>query len=107
MLPARAATRNLLLALMLCAIGGCSTWTGVREDPLGRERIVSASGYSLDGCQSAMDELAHANVQMVQNSRQLMLSMFSFGYEPSWLCTGTVPLTGPSSSSASEASPQQ
>jgi len=93
MLPARAMMRNLLLALMLCAIEGCSTWTGVREDPLGRERIISASGYSLDGCQSAMDELAHANVRMVQHTRQLTLNMFSFGYEPSWLCTGTVPIT--------------
>ncbi len=94
MLPARTSTRNLLLALMLCAIGGCSTWTGVREDPLGRERIVSASGYSLDGCQSAMDELAHAKVQMVQHTTQLGINVLSFGYEPSYLCTGIAPVTG-------------
>lgn len=106
MIPTRTTICNLLMALMLCAIAGCSTWTGVREDPLGRERIVSASGYSLDACQSAMDELAHANVQMVQHNRQLMLSMFSFGYEPSYLCTGTVPMTE-NPSSASGASPHQ
>jgi hypothetical protein len=102
-------TRNLLMALMLCALGGCSTWTGVREDPLGRERIVSASGYSLDACQSAMDELAHANVKMVQHSKQLGTSILSFGYEPSYLCTGTAPITGPSSStnSASQVPPRQ
>jgi hypothetical protein len=60
---------------------------------------VSASGYSLHGCQSAMDELAHADVEMVQHSRQLAISIFSFGYEPSYLCTGTVPLVGASKAS--------
>lgn len=106
MICLRATTRNLLLSVMLCAIAGCSTWTGVREDPLGRERIVSAGGYSLDGCQSAMDELAHANVRMVQHTKQLGTSILSFGYEPSYLCTGTVPMAE-NPSSASGASPHQ
>jgi hypothetical protein len=46
-----------------------------------------------------MDELAHADVEMVQHSRQLAISIFSFGYEPSYLCTGTVPLVGASKAS--------
>jgi uncharacterized protein YcfL len=89
-------TRKLVLFLVLFPLTGCSTWEGVRVDPLNRQRIVSASAYSLDGCQSAMDELAHANVQMVQHTRQLAVSIFSFGYEPAYLCTGTAPLSGSS-----------
>jgi uncharacterized protein YcfL len=85
-------TRSLLLYLALFALSGCSTWEGVRVDPLNRQRVVSASAYSLDGCQSAMDELAHANVKMLQHTRQLAISILSFGYEPSYLCTGTAPL---------------
>jgi hypothetical protein len=85
---------NLLLFLVPFALAGCSTWDGVRVDPLNRQTIVSASGYSLDGCQSAMDALAHADVKMLQHSRQLAISIFSFGYEPAYLCTGTVPASG-------------
>ncbi len=97
MTPTKTATRILLLSLMLLPLIGCSTWDGVRVDPLSRERVVSASGYSLDGCQSAMDELARADVKMVQHSRQFRVSVLSFGYEPLYLCTGTVPITGSSS----------
>ncbi len=89
-------TCNLMLCAALVTMSGCSSWEGVRVDPLNRQRIVSGSGYSLHGCQSAMDELAHANVEMVQHTRQLAISIFSFGYEPSYLCTGTAPLIGSS-----------
>jgi hypothetical protein len=92
----RTQTCRLLLFFALLAPSGCSTWQGVHVDPLNRQRIVSASGYSLDGCQSAMDELAHADVKMLEHTRQLALSIFSFGYEPTYLCTGTAPLAGSS-----------
>jgi hypothetical protein len=96
MTPPKTATR-ILLSLMLLALAGCSTWDGVRVDPLGHERVVSASGYSVDGCQSAMDELAHADVKMVQHTSQFGVSVLSFGYEPLYLCTGTAPILGSSS----------
>jgi len=41
-----------------------------------------------------MDELARANVTMLDHSRQLMLTLFSFGYVPSYVCVGKVPYDG-------------
>lgn len=38
--------------------------------------------------------LARANVKMVEHSRQLMLTIFSFGYVPSYVCVGTAPSVG-------------
>ena len=52
---------------------------------------MTAAAYGLDGCQSRMDELARANVEMLEHSRQLMLTILSFGYVPSYLCVGAVP----------------
>ena len=86
--------RVLALCLALFCLSGCSAWEGVRNDPVNHQKIVTAAAYGLDGCQSRLDDLAHANVKMVEHSRQLMLSIFSFGYVPSWVCVGTVPDDG-------------
>jgi len=37
-----------------------------------------------------MDELARTNVKMLEHNRQLMLTILSFGYVPSFTCVGTV-----------------
>ncbi|HKN12995.1 MAG TPA: hypothetical protein VJX68_07340 [Candidatus Binatus sp.] len=73
---------------------GCSTWEGVQDDPANRQKIVTAAARGLDACQSRMDELARANVTMLKYDRQLMQSLFSFGYVPSYVCVGTVPYDG-------------
>src|ERR1700704_3555997 len=86
--------RVLVLSLGLFCLMGCSTWEGVRNDPANHQKIVTAASYGLDGCQSRMDELAHANVKMLEHSRQLMLTIFSFGYVPSYVCLGTAPIDG-------------
>lgn len=83
--------RVLILSLALLCLMGCSTWEGIQDDPASHRKIVTAAAYGLDGCQSRMDELAHGNVQMLEHSRQLMLTIFSFGYVPSYLCVGAVP----------------
>jgi len=86
--------RVLVLSLALFCLSGCSAWEGVRNDPVNHQEIVTAAAYGLDGCQSRLDDLAHANVKMVEHSRQLMLTLFSFGYVPSYVCVGTVPDNG-------------
>lgn len=86
--------RVVALSLALFCLSGCSAWEGVRNDPVNHQKIVSAAAYGLDGCQSRLDDLAHANVKMVEHNRQLMLSLFSFGYVPSYVCVGTVPDDG-------------
>jgi hypothetical protein len=55
---------------------------------------VTAAARGLDACQSRLDELARANVTMLEHSRQLMLTLFSFGYVPSYVCVGSVPDDG-------------
>jgi hypothetical protein len=88
---ADAEMRVLILPLALSCLMGCSTWEGVHNDPTNHREIVTAAAYGLDACQSRMDELAHANVEMLEHSRQLMLTICSFGYVPSYTCVGTVP----------------
>ena len=83
--------RILILSLSLCCLMGCSTWEGVQDDPANHQKIVTAAARGLDACQSRLDELARANVTMLEHSRQLMLTLFSFGYVPSYVCIGKVP----------------
>jgi hypothetical protein len=86
--------RVVILSLALFCLTGCSTWEGVRDDPANHQKVVTATAYGLDACQSRMDELAQTNVTMVEHSRQLMLTLFSFGYVPSYVCVGTAPSVG-------------
>jgi hypothetical protein len=86
--------RVLILSLSLCCLTGCSTWEGVQDDPANHQKIVTAAARGLDACQSRMDELAQADVMMLDHSRQLILTIFSFGYVPSYICTGSVPYDG-------------
>jgi len=86
--------RFLTLSLSLFCLMGCSTWEGVQNDPANHQKIVTAAAYGLDGCQSRMDDLAHTNVKMLEHSRQLTLTILSFGYVPSYVCIGTAPYEG-------------
>ena len=86
--------RILILSLSLCCLMGCSTWEGVQDDPANHQKIVTAAARGLDACQSRMDELARANVTMLDHSRQLLLTLFSFGYVPSYVCVGKVSYDG-------------
>jgi len=86
--------RVLTLSLAVFCLMGCSTWEGVQNDPASHRKIVTAAAYGLDGCQSRMDELAHADVTMLDHRRQLMLTILSFGYVPSYVCVGTAPYDG-------------
>ena len=82
--------RVTVLCLSLCLMG-CSAHEGVQSDPVNHQQIVTAAADGLDACQSRMDELAHANVTMVEHSRQMLAAISSFGYVPSYTCVGTVP----------------
>lgn len=86
--------RVLILSLALFCLTGCSTWEGIQDDPANHQKIVTAAAHGLDACQSRMDELARANVTMLHYNRQLMLTLFSFGYVPSYVCVGAVPYDG-------------
>ena len=86
--------RVLILSLALFCLTGCSTWEGVQNDPANHQRIVTAAAYGLDACQARMDELAQADVKMIEHNRQLMLTLFSFGYVPSYICVGSAPYDG-------------
>src|SRR5258708_20783969 len=81
--------RVVILLLEISCLMGCSPWEGVQNDPVNHQKVVTAAAYGLDGCQSRMDELAHADVKMLEHNRQLMLTIFSFGYVPSYVCVGT------------------
>ena len=83
--------RVLALSLALFCLMGCSTREGVQNDPANHQKIVTAAAYGLDACQSRMDELAHGKVKMLEHNRQLMLTISSFGYVPSYVCVGAVP----------------
>jgi hypothetical protein len=86
--------RILILSVVLCGLVGCSTWEGVQDDPANHQKVVTAAARGLDACQSRMDELAQADVTMMDHSRQLMLTILSFGYVPSYVCVGKVPYDG-------------
>ena len=86
--------RVLILSLAIFCLTGCSTWEGIQDDPANHQKIVTAAAHGLDACQSRMDELAQANVTMLHYNRQLMLTLFSFGYVPSYVCVGAVPYDG-------------
>ena len=85
------AMRFVGLSVLLFCLLGCGTREGVQYDPVNRQQIVTAAADGLDACQSRMDELAHANVRMLEHSRQLLPAISSFGYVPSYVCVGTVP----------------
>jgi hypothetical protein len=55
--------------------------------------VVTASGYSLDGCQAKMDQLAGAKVQMVGHTDQVGMSIGSLFIVPAYTCRGFVQQT--------------
>jgi hypothetical protein len=75
----------LLIALL---IAGCTNVEGTQADPANHRRDVWASGYSLDECQSRMNELAGASVQMTGHVSQVGMSILNFGMLPPYTCHG-------------------
>jgi hypothetical protein len=52
--------------------------------------VVTASGYSLEGCQAKMDQLAGTRVQMVAHTDQVGVSAGSLFVIPAYTCRGFV-----------------
>jgi len=85
------AMRVMAVCVSIFCLMGCGAQEGVQNDPVNRQQIVTAAADGLDACQSRMDQLAHADVTMLEHSRQLLAAISSFGYVPSYVCVGTVP----------------
>ena len=88
--------RAQTLGLSFIALGlltGCSAYSfvqGVENDPVEHRLVVSASGYSLDGCQANMDELAGTHVQMTEHTGQVAISLLNLLTVPAYTCRGFV-----------------
>ena len=67
--------------------------------------VVTASGYSLDGCQAKMDELAGTKVQMVGHTDQVGVSAGSLFIIPAYTCRGFV--QEPQTPAPAQAAPAQ
>jgi hypothetical protein len=79
--------------IILGLLTGCSAYSfvqGVENDPVEHRLVVSASGYSLDGCQANMDELAGTNVQMTEHTGQMAMSLLNLLTVPGYTCRGFV-----------------
>jgi hypothetical protein len=88
----------LCLAMCLSAIAiGCSTNQFVQDDPANHRRDVSASAYTLDGCQEKMNELGGGTVQMTGQSQQILQSILNLGVMPFYRCSGIIADPKPSS----------
>jgi hypothetical protein len=86
--------QSLGLSLIVSGLlTGCSAYSfvqGVENDPVEHRLVVSASGYSLDGCQANMDELAGTHVQMTEHTGQVAMSLLNLLTVPAYTCRGFV-----------------
>jgi hypothetical protein len=82
--------RNLTVLLALLALSACTSVQGLENDPAEHRMVVTASGYSLDGCQAKMDQLAGTKVQMVAHIDQVGVSAGSLFIIPAYTCRGFV-----------------
>jgi hypothetical protein len=84
--------KRLCLALALGAMAcGCATQQFVQDDPANHRRDVSASAYSLEGCQQKMNELAGGQVRITGHSQQILQSALNLGVTPFYRCSGVIP----------------
>jgi hypothetical protein len=82
--------RNLTVLIALLALGACTSVQGLEHDPAEHRMVVTASGYSLEGCQAKMDQLAGTRVQMVAHTDQVGVSAGSLFIIPAYTCRGFV-----------------
>ena len=86
--------QSLSLSLIVSGLlTGCSAYSfvqGVENDPVEHRLVVNASGYSLDGCQGNMDELAGTHVQMTEHTGQVAMSLLNLLTVPAYTCRGFV-----------------
>jgi hypothetical protein len=97
--------RNLTILLALLALGACTSVQGLENDPAEHRMVVTASGYTLDGCQAKMDELAGTKVQMVGHTDQVGVSAGSLFIIPAYTCRGFV--QEPQAPAPTQAAPAQ
>ena len=62
----------------------------MQNNPSANQKIVYASAYSTEGCQTEMNDLAQNEVHMVSDDQRLATSIFSFGIVPAHQCIGIV-----------------
>jgi hypothetical protein len=78
------------------ALDGCAGRGTVQDNPSARQKFVYASAYSTDDCQARMNQLAGADVRMIEDDQHVLMSIFSLGIAPSHQCIGVAPdLTSP------------
>ena len=80
----------VMIGMLLGAVG-CETVENVRNDPTNQRRELTASAYSLDGCQEKMDELAEGHVEMTGHTQAILVSVLNFGASPPYICHGVIP----------------
>jgi hypothetical protein len=93
---------------MLCLVAGCTAYSfvqGVENDPARHRLVVNAYGYSLAGCQAAMDELAGTHVQMVEHTDQIAVSVINLLLVPAYTCRGFVQEPSPDTRGRVETTP--
>jgi len=107
---ARWRTRPIQLSpIVLCLLAGCTAYSfvqGVENDRARHRLVVSASGYTLEGCQARMDELAGTHVQMVEHTDQVAVSILNLLLVPAYTCRGFVQ-EPPLETAAPETTPAQ
>ena len=79
-----------LMIATLPGVWGCGTVENVGNDPANHRRAITASAYSLDGCQEKMDELAGGHVEMTGHTQAILVSVLNFGASPPYVCHGVI-----------------
>jgi hypothetical protein len=77
-----------LFALVSAVLGGCAGRGSVQDNPSAQQKFVFASAYSAAACQAKMNDLAGADVQVVEDNQQVTMSILSLGIVPSDRCIG-------------------
>ena len=80
--------RKFLLALLALAfLSSCFQVQGVDPKPLEHRTEYTTTGYTLEGCQENLDELAGSHVQMTKHAG-FLLAWIYLGLLPVYTCGG-------------------
>ena len=80
-----------LAGVAILCLAGCMTVQGISSEPTEHRKVITASAYSLEGCQAKLDESAGRRAEMTEQVSQVGISILSLGLLPSYICRGTVP----------------
>lgn len=82
--------RLSLTLILAVALAGCSTVQGIEHESREHRYIVTASAYTLQGCQDALDKIAGRPVAITSTTSQVGVSILNLGLLPAYECQGVV-----------------